>query len=397
MSEESAVDECVVATYEVAAGVDVRARAEQMALGMTVGSWTALPGANEEHLIAHCGRVESVEVEGERAQVAIAYPVANLPPHLSALLTVVFGKLSLDGDIRLAALRLPACWRETLPGPGHGIAGLRARLGVDKRPVLMSIFKSENGRTLAEWRAQLEEQWRGGADLVKDDEIFFADGRAPALDRVAAAREIAERIAAESGRRPLYAVNLTAPGPRLAEQAARLMERGAEAFLMAPYTVGLDALTEVARLPGAPIILAHPAFAGAFVGVPRRGVAAELALGLLPRAAGADIAIYPSPYGSVALPMLEALAVHRAVSSPSEWRRAASAPSAGIHPGLVPRLVRDFGPDVVVNAGGAVHGHPGGTRAGALAFRQALDRFFGMRGPVPDELAQALALWGGAA
>ncbi len=391
------MDEFVTATYEVAAGPDVRARAEQMAVGMTVGSWTPLPGVREDHLAAHLGRVETVEVDGERARVTIAYPVANLPPQLSALLTVVFGKLSLDGDIRLTGLSLPSSWREALPGPRHGIAGLRARLGVDKRPLLMSIFKSENGRTLAEWREQLEEQWRGGADLVKDDEIYFADQRAPAWDRVAAAREIADRIGAETGRRPLYALNLTAPGPRLAEEAARLVERGAEAFLIAPYTVGLDALTEVARLPDAPLILAHPAFTGAFVGVPRRGVAVEVALGLLPRVAGADIVIYPSPYGSVALAVRDAMAVHQALSAPSAWRPAASAPSAGIHPGLVPRLVRDFGPDVVVNAGGAIHGHPGGTRAGALAFRQALDRFLGISGPVPDELAKALALWGGAA
>ena len=35
--------------------------------------------------------------------------------------------------------------------------------------------------------------------------------------------------------------------------------------------------------------------------------------------------------------------------------------------------MRDFGNDVVVNAGGGVHGHPMGAAAGGQAFRQAID------------------------
>ena len=44
-----------------------------------------------------------------------------------------------------------------------------------------------------------------------------------------------------------------------------------------------------------------------------------------------------------------------------------------IHPGHVPALMRLYGKDIVVQAGGGVHGHPGGTRTGATAMRQAVD------------------------
>ena len=54
-------------------------------------------------------------------------------------------------------------------------------------------------------------------------------------------------------------------------------------------------------------------------------------------------------------------------------KRSMPVPSAGIHPGLVPRIVRDFGMDVVVNAGGGIHGHPMGTEAGGKAFVQAIE------------------------
>lgn len=74
-------------------------------------------------------------------------------------------------------------------------------------------------------------------------------------------------------------------------------------------------------------------------------------------------------------------------------------PSAGIHPGLVPWIVRDFGVDVVVNAGGGIHGHPMGTAAGGRAFRQAIDAVMSGAGLTDyarnhPELAAAIERWG---
>jgi ribulose-bisphosphate carboxylase large chain len=47
--------------------------------------------------------------------------------------------------------------------------------------------------------------------------------------------------------------------------------------------------------------------------------------------------------------------------------------SGGLHPRLVPALLGTFGNDVVIQAGGGIHGHPDGTLAGAKAMRQAVD------------------------
>ncbi|MFZ0076483.1 MAG: RuBisCO large subunit C-terminal-like domain-containing protein, partial [Exiguobacterium undae] len=74
-------------------------------------------------------------------------------------------------------------------------------------------------------------------------------------------------------------------------------------------------------------------------------------------------------------------------------------PSAGIHPGLVAQLVRDFGVDSVINAGGGVHGHPQGAAAGVIAFRQALDAALAGESLTSaahrhEELRVALDVWG---
>lgn len=74
-------------------------------------------------------------------------------------------------------------------------------------------------------------------------------------------------------------------------------------------------------------------------------------------------------------------------------------PSAGIHPGLVPLILNDFGTDVIVNAGGGIHGHPMGTEAGGRAFLQAIEAA-GRSIPLTEyaaehpELKTALDLWG---
>jgi ribulose-bisphosphate carboxylase large chain len=47
--------------------------------------------------------------------------------------------------------------------------------------------------------------------------------------------------------------------------------------------------------------------------------------------------------------------------------------SGGLHPGLVPKLMEYFGNNVVIQAGGGIHGHPDGTINGAKALRQAVD------------------------
>lgn len=45
----------------------------------------------------------------------------------------------------------------------------------------------------------------------------------------------------------------------------------------------------------------------------------------------------------------------------------------GVHPGLVPQLIKDCGRDIVLAAGGAVQGHPMGAAAGVTAMRHAAE------------------------
>jgi ribulose-bisphosphate carboxylase large chain len=73
--------------------------------------------------------------------------------------------------------------------------------------------------------------------------------------------------------------------------------------------------------------------------------------------------------------------------------------SGGLYPGSLPKLLKIMGNNVIIQAGGGVHGHPWGSEAGAKAMRQALEAY--MKG-VPldeyslknEELAIAIKKWG---
>lgn len=407
----------VTATYLVHdKGTHLEKKAESIALGLTVGTWTDLPELEKEQLKNHKGRVVEVTELSEdekvnayfgekrsRGLLKIAYPAANFSSDLPAILTTVFGKLSLDGEVKLVDLDFSEELLSAFPGPSYGIGGIRKVLGVHGRPLLMSIFKGMIGRDLTFFKKQLKEQALGGVDLVKDDEILFDNPLTSFEERIKAAVEVLKETEAITGEKTLYAVNLTGRTYELKDKAKRAVELGASALLFNVFTYGLDVLQSLAEDPDITIpIMAHPSFSGAMTPSKVYGIANPLLLGKALRVVGADFSLFPSPYGSVALKKEEALGIAEELTTDEiKVKRSFPVPSAGIHPGLTPQLIQDFGIDSVINAGGGIHGHPGGASEGGKAFRDAIDGI--LRDESLEETAAnseslraALNLWGGA-
>ncbi|WP_142243749.1 2,3-diketo-5-methylthiopentyl-1-phosphate enolase [Bacillus haynesii] len=396
----------LLATYILAdPGCDAEKRAEQIAIGLTVGSWTDLPLLKQEQLKKHKGRVVKVEETesalGEKqATVTIAYPEANFTNDIPAVLTTVFGKLSLDGKIKLADLEFSQSFKQSLPGPKFGVYGIRKKIGEFERPLLMSIFKGVIGRDMEDLKEQLRQQALGGVDLIKDDEILFETGSAPFEKRITEGRKVLEAAFEETGRKTLYAVNLTGRTMELKSKARKAAELGADVLLLNVFAYGLDVLQSLAEDDDIPLpIMAHPAVSGALTSSPHYGFSHSLLLGKLNRYAGADFSLFPSPYGSVALPKRDALAIYDECTKEDVFKPTFVVPSAGIHPGMVPLLMKDFGIDHIINAGGGIHGHPNGAAGGGRAFRAVIDAVLEAE-PVEEkakrspDLKLALEKWG---
>ncbi|WP_159884031.1 2,3-diketo-5-methylthiopentyl-1-phosphate enolase [Paenibacillus puerhi] len=423
MSVTSYQSYCVATYRSYDDKADFQKKALGIAVGLTVGSWTDLPEARKTEMEKHLGQVVDVSIHepagvgpGERyADIRIAYPDVNFSRDIPALLVTVFGKLSMDGRIKLIDLSFSDGFLSAFPGPRFGLSGVRELLGVHERPLLMSIFKSVIGHDLSALREQFYQQALGGVDLIKDDEILFENPLTPIERRVEACMQAAAQAGSETGQKLLYAANLTGPTFGLVEQAKRAIGAGANALLFNVLAYGFDALSELSRHPDVSVpIMAHPALAGAYYPSAYHGISANVLLGKLMRLAGADLVLFPSPYGSVVMPLEENMAIKDALltKQAADYSLGASAeqplglatsfpvPSAGIHPGLVPWILRDFGRDVVVNAGGGVHGHPQGAAAGGRAFRQAIEACLigsPLRAYAADghpELQAAIEAWG---
>lgn len=394
-------------TYQALASApfDVEQRAKAIALSQTTDTWTPVGAAAQQKLERRRGRVldaRPIERQGEayRGVFTVGFPAANTELDIATALTMVFGKVSMDGRIRVLDIEFPEAFLKKAPGPKHGVPGLRKLAGVPERPLAMAIFKPCVGLSPKELGEMVYQLALGGVDLVKDDEILPDLDLCPTEARLAACLEAAERARRETGQRTLYAVNLTGPVDKLREKARRLVSRGANCLLFNALAYGYPALEMLAADPEvrAPI-MAHPALAGAVSSSSEYGIAYRVTLGTLMRVAGADIVLFPSSYGTVALPHAETEGIRRALTEPLGRLPAVfPGPSAGIHPGLVPRIIQDYGREVIINAGGGVHGHPGGAQAGARAFRQAIDLALAGREAspqqAPKELAQALERWG---
>jgi 2,3-diketo-5-methylthiopentyl-1-phosphate enolase len=358
---------------------DVEAMAAGIANGQTIG--TSNP-AQVARLSEFAARVLSVSIEPEapaegklRALVRVGFPAETVMSDLGAVLAVTFGKISMGGAIRLADLEFPPSLVDRYQGPRFGIEGIRQKTGaIDGRPLVMAIFKPCLGLPPSELAEMLATMARAGVHLVKDDEILADRHLDDARRRLEACLKALDTVQAETGHRPLYALNLTGPAHEILSRAQTLVAEGANAFLFNYLCYGLPllgALRETVEIP----LIAHPALAGAFYGSPSHGVAPGVLFGMLPRLAGADAVLFPSPYGKVCLPMADAQAVRHALTRPVNGLKTAfPVPSAGIQSAMVPQIWRDFGSEVIINAGTGIMDAPEGGFAGARAF---LDQLLG--------------------
>ena len=210
--------------------------------------------------------------------------------------------------------------------------------------------------------------------LIKDDEILFENELTPFYKRITTAKEIIDGHYEKTGQRALYAVNLSGRTNELHEKAERAAELGANALLFNVHAYGLDALQTLRENNniGLPIV-AHSALSGVLAGQAGGGFSYSLLVGKLTRLVGGDLSLFPSPYGNVSISLEDALAINHTLIEENGFEKTFAVPSAGIHPGMVPQLLKDFKDNLVVNAGGGIFGHPDGPTPGAQAFRAAID------------------------
>jgi len=317
------------------------------------------------------------DVEERQYIVQIAFPIVNLcGSQFPMLFATVAGNLMAGGKIKLLDLAFPKKYLEGFKGAKFGIEGVRKILGVKDRPLVNNMIKPcvysppEIGAELA------YEVAAGGVDIIKDDELLADMELNKVEDRVVKFMEAIDKADEEKGEKTLYTINITDRPSRVIELAEKVIELGGNALMVDALPIGLETLRDLAEDPSINVpILAHlPDFTGAIYMAPEYGLSSHLIMGKLPRIAGADIVVYPAPYGKAPFLRESYIRIARELRYPLyHIKKVFPMPSGGIIPRHVPQLMLDLGVDIVIGVGGGIHAHPEGPRAGAMAFRQAID------------------------
>jgi 2,3-diketo-5-methylthiopentyl-1-phosphate enolase len=380
--------------YRFPPGINAEKQASVIAVGQTVGTWDARFAHREAAFRDRLATVTAVRPDEQGYALAtVRFPVGNTEGDIGSLLTMIFGKYSMAGPAKVVAVRLPEDYGLR---PKFGISGIRQRLGVPDRPLVMAIFKPALGLTAADHGAIFQEVAAAGLDVIKDDEILGDLELAPTLERLQTCRRVIDETYQTTGRTVLYAVNVTGRADRLLDRARQLVQAGANALLLNALSYGFSTLEALAADPEINVpIFVHPALAGALCGSPDHGLAYSVVLGTLMAHAGADAVLYPAHYGSLPFAASEEAAIRDALRA----RQVFPVPSAGIHPGIVPLALADYGTDVILNAGTGIMDHPDGPASGVAAFFEALQLaqpgqpFVAQQVP-PGPLRTALEKWG---
>jgi len=359
---------------EPAAGMDWPAAAGRVASESSNGTWAELQVAGEvtDLSATACG------IDEGRGRVTVAYPEAlfepgNMPQVLSCIAGNIMGMKAVD-RIRLLDCEWPAGLVADYPGPRYGTAVKTEVFDAPDRPLTATVPKPKVGLSTAQHAEIGYEAWTGGIDLLKDDENLTDQAFNPFEDRLAESLAARDRAEEATGETKSYLLNVTAPGAAMLDRVDLAAEHGCEYVMVDVVTAGWAAVQQVRERCGelGLAIHAHRAMHAAFDRVETHGVSMRV-LAQVARLCGVD-QLHTGTAGLGKLENEDTVGINR-------WLRgdchglAGVLPvaSGGLHPGLVPALLEAVGTEVVVQAGGGIHGHPDGTHAGARALRAAVD------------------------
>jgi ribulose-bisphosphate carboxylase large chain len=393
-------DSELVCTFRIepAADVDMEAAASRVASESSNGTWAALDTGED---FTDMGAT-AFHIEGD--EVRVAYPAGlfepgNMPQILSCIAGNIMGMKAVE-TIRLADCEWPREVVEGFTGPGFGSSVRQEIFGVEDRPITATVPKPKVGLSTKRHAEVGYEAWVGGLDLLKDDENLTDQAFNPFADRLAESFDARDRAEEETGERKSYLINVTADTNTMLERTDMVAEAGGEYVMVDVVTCGWAAVQSVReRCEELGLAIhAHRAMHAAFDRLPQHGVSMRV-LAQISRIVGVD-QLHTGTAGLGKLANEDTVGIN-------DWLRSdlygmtdvLPVASGGLHPGLVPKLLKAVGTNVCVQAGGGVHGHPEGTRAGAAALRAAVeaavaDEPLEVRAQESAELGAALEKWG---
>jgi ribulose-bisphosphate carboxylase large chain len=388
----------IYARYWIETAFPLDHAAATMAGEQSTGTFLRVPGETDELRERYAARVESIEEaepavapslpgsgtpanwDGIRrtAEVTLSWPLHNIGPSLPNLLATVAGNLSelkAFSGLKLLDLTLPPAFLTEYQGPQFGVAGTRAFTGVYDRPLIGTIIKPSIGMSPDATAEQVRVLAEAGIDFIKDDELQSDGPHCPFEDRITAVQAVLNRHCDNTGKRVMYAANLTGDLDQMLRRHDHLVANHGTCLMVSMNSIGLPAM-KVLRQHSQLVIHGHRNGWGMLGRSPAAGMS-FVAFQKLWRVAGIDHTHVNGLRNKFCEPDESVIASARACLTPMF---PPSTPGCEIMPVFssgqsarqAPGTYRALGSvDLIYACGGGILGHPMNVAAGVRSLQQA--------------------------
>lgn len=375
---------------EPAKGISMKEGAGRVASESSVGTWTENLSTETPQVLKRLKYLMARVFEIKGNYIKVAYPFdlfepGNMPQILSSIAGNIFGMKALK-NLRLEDITWPPKLLKTFRGPQFGVNGIRKIFKVYDRPLTATVPKPKVGMTELEEAKIAHDIWLGGIDLEKSDENLASMIFNRFEKRINLLMKMRDKAEKETGEIKSFLPNISAETNEMLRRAELVKECGGEFVMIDILTVGwaaLQTVREECKDLGL-AIYAHRAFHSSFSRNPKHGMA-MLCVANIARLIGVDT-LHIGGMGKLVSPKDEVFVLKDALEKSSirgqnhilskNWydiKPVFSVSSGGLHPGIIPRLIKLLGRDIILQVGGGVIGHKMGILGGGKAVRQAID------------------------
>jgi len=381
------LEKYIIVEYFIKSRTSLKTAAWNLAIGQSVGNPNVRSAYETEELFRNHSCMiladESDLEEIKEGYVKIGFPLANLDikhDGISQLLCQIMGgQLDIDDFevCHITNMDFPQKFKDEFKGPKFGITGIREFTGAEGKPILGGIVKPKVSPSVDLLLNMVKEMVEGGVNFIKEDEIMSNPSSCPIEERVPIIMEYLK------DKNVIYSVCINSDPPYLLDRVKRVYELGGNSVHV-NFWSGIGSYKAIRDLDLPIFLLFQKSGDKILTDSSHRfhidwNVMCKLA-GLM----GVDF-IHAGMWGGYSSYGVEEL--HTILDTLHEYNVMPSL-SCGMHPGLIDAINHKFGIDYMANTGGAIHGHPMGSKSGAMAMRQSIDKDY------KEEYKIAIEKWG---
>lgn len=257
--------ERITATYYIETPYAPEKAAAVLAGEQSSGTFVAVPGETEElkerfaarvEFIEHLETVDTPAIPGatsstgkyHRAFVKVSWSIENFGYNLPVIISTLQGNLyeiTQFTGLKLMDIELPESYAKHYTGAKFGIEGCRQLTNTYNRPLIGTIIKPSIGLSVNQTADIVKTLVEAGIDFIKDDELMSSSANSNFNDRVAAVIKVINAHADKTGKKVMYACNLSGEIDEMLQRYETIVNAGGTCAMVSINSVGLSATKKI--------------------------------------------------------------------------------------------------------------------------------------------------------